>query len=783
MTQEPARNISPTVNAPEGIDFNKLRVTIRANILWIMLIFVVINTVAYLIIRYTKDLYESVSVIQLDVRNEATGLGIANIAADELQNADLISGEIEIIRSKLFLNIVLDSARIDVGHFSKGDLLNHELFNHSPYIIEFTPGASGYINIPMHLNEKGDNEFTLVPGESSNEIKGRYSEPLKLGGLEVTIRKNPNFIPGEEKIDFFFIIYSRDVLLNYLANNLSVEPLNFYAKTIRVGLKDNNPEKAQAITRAIAALYLQYSHEQKNLANKQKIDWLNNELKNIEDKMLGYEDYFKQFTLQNKTNNLNEDLKKTISAITHIDSQRYEFTRRITDLNQLIDGVQAQRFFVPPALRQSLPDYIFENLEKIQEMVLKQDKLKLSYNENTFAFRESQKEIENYSTRVLEQLNSLKGEILKKLQESTQRKQALENQFINMPDLSTQFTKNERYYKLYEEFYLSLMQSKSGFEIAKAGTTTDFKILSPATLPSRPISPNRLMIAGIGLVSSFTVIVFFIGILYVINNKITNLQELERISGVPVLGVVPATRRSAPGIYVMGHPKSIVTEAIRTLRTNLEFFRPEAKQKVVAISSTVSGEGKSFIAINLGAALALSQKRVLLVDLDMRKAKHDLPFAIPDSSKGMSTVLINRNDWKDCVVPTSLEHFDYMPSGPNPPNPSELLLGEMFGKTLEDFKTHYDFIILDTPPVGLLTDGIQAMKQADISLYIFRANYSKRDFLLNLQRIININKFANITTVLNAMSSTGEQAYGYGYGYYEEEEYRGLKRIKELFKL
>jgi tyrosine-protein kinase Etk/Wzc len=130
-----------------------------------------------------------------------------------------------------------------------------------------------------------------------------------------------------------------------------------------------------------------------------------------------------------------------------------------------------------------------------------------------------------------------------------------------------------------------------------------------------------------------------------------------------------------------------------------------------------------------------------------------------------------------------VDFFDYIPSGPNPPNPSELLLREEFPELLEELKKHYDYIILDTPPVGLLTDGIQAMKLADVSIYIFRANYSKREFLLNLQRIITINKFTNITSILNAMSSAGERAYGYGYGYYEDEENKGVKKLKELFKV
>jgi tyrosine-protein kinase Etk/Wzc len=784
MTQEQPNKINSPVSLPstEGIDFNKLRVTIWDNILWILLIFVLTNAIAYLVIRYSKDLYESVSELKLDVKNEATELGIANLTSDEPQNADVISGEIEILRSKLFLNIVLDSINLSISYYSKGDLLNHELFDNTPYLIEFKTSSGALYNTPIHFDADDDDNFTLTIGETKKEVKGTLLHPVKIEDTELVIRKNPNFQPGGEEIEFFFVINSHDVLLSYLINNLSVEPLNFYAKTIRIAFKDNNPSKARAILQVIDAVYLQYSHEQKNLANKQKIDWLNNELTLIEGKMEGFENYFKHFTLQNKTNDLDEDLKRTVDAINSIDSQRYELSRRILELNQLVDGLQSKKFFVSPGLRQILPEYIFKNLDRIQELLLEQEKLKLSYNEVTFAYRELQKEIDNNSALAMEHIKSLRSDLMKKSQEIAQRKSKLENQFINMPDQSTQYSKNERFYKLYEEFYLILMQSKSGFEIAKAGATTDFKILSPATLPQQPIAPNRLMIAGIGLVSSFTLIIFFIGFLYIINNKITNLQELEKMGGIPVLGVIPSSKLTGD-LYVIDHPKSMVSEALRTLRTNLEFFLSDTTRRVIAISSTVSGEGKSFVAINLGAAIAMSQKKVILVDLDMRKVKQNVPFSITDQSKGMSTILIRRNTWDECLVNTHVEYLDYLPSGPAPPNPSELLLREEFTKLLDELKKHYDYIILDTPPVGLLTDGIQAMRQADVSIYIFRANYSKREFMLNLQRIINIHKFTNVASILNAMSAAGEQAYGYGYGYYDDEQNKGVRKIKEIFKI
>ncbi len=257
------------------------------------------------------------------------------------------------------------------------------------------------------------------------------------------------------------------------------------------------------------------------------------------------------------------------------------------------------------------------------------------------------------------------------------------------------------------------------------------------------------------------------------------MYDLERLRQIPILGVVPASRYSSNGgIFVAEHPRSMVSEAIRTLRTNLEFFNIQADKKIIAVSSTVSGEGKSFIAMNLGGVIALSRKKVILLDLDMRKPKHDLPAPFNENTKGISTILIRRNNWQECIIKTEVELFDYLPSGPHPPNPSELLLNGDFDKLLADLKQAYDYIILDTPPVGLVTDGIMAMKHADLAIYVFRVNYSRKDFLSNLQRIVNINKFSNITTLLNALPSTGENRYGYGY--YEESSTK--QRFKKFLK-
>jgi capsular exopolysaccharide synthesis family protein len=176
--------------------------------------------------------------------------------------------------------------------------------------------------------------------------------------------------------------------------------------------------------------------------------------------------------------------------------------------------------------------------------------------------------------------------------------------------------------------------------------------------------------------------------------------------------------------------------------------------------------------------MALSKKKVVLLDLDMRKAKPHSPVIQDDLSKGISTVLIRKNTWQECLLKTPIENFHVIPSGPQPPNPSELLLNGEFTSMLDELREQYDFVLMDTPPVGLVTDGIMAMKRADISIYVFRANYSKKDFLHNLQRILKVNKFTNVTTLLNAVPSTKESYYGSGY--YEED--RKTPWLKSILK-
>jgi capsular exopolysaccharide synthesis family protein len=746
----------------DSIDPEKLSAVFRKNLVWIILIFVASNLAAYLTIRYTKDLFESESELKLDIKRDATELGIKTMIED--QNLNIVSGEIEQIKSKLFFSKLLDSLDLSISYYSVGKVLQDEMYKRSAFLVAVEKINPAHFDIPIYFDFKGGTTFSIRFGENGSAVSGSFGVPISTDGTQLTITKSPTFVEDDGNT-YYFKLNSRNHLIEYLSKNIQVDPLNFQANTIRISFKDHNALKAYEIVNKIDSLYITYSNEQKNLANKQKIEWLNNELDQVEKRMEGFEDYFENFTLKNKSSDLTQDLKRTIASINRVDSQRYELTKKLTELNTLLDAITEEKVISTNQPYKFLPDYINKRLEDLNKVSQDRARLSLAYNENTFAFKQKEQELNTLKDQVFTQLTKIKKEWLTSQAELSKRKDKLESEFAGMPDKNTQFSKNQRYYKLYEEFYLAMMQSKAEFEIAQAGSTPDFKILSPATLPDNPISPKKYLILGIGFVAGVVLNFFFIGLLYLINNKITSIKEVERGTQVPLLGAIPASRYSIETMFhVIDYPKSMVSEAIRSLRTNLEFFNSSSNSRVITISSTTSGEGKSFLAMNLGGVLAMSRKKVVLVDLDMRKPKGE-KYPTGDASRGMSTILIKKNTWRECMVKTSLENFDFIPAGPHPPNPSELLLNGEFSELLEELKKEYDFVVIDTPPVGLVTDGIMAMKRSDLSIYVFRANYSKRDFMDNLKRVVTINKLTHVSSVLNALPIN---ANAYGYGYYED---------------
>jgi tyrosine-protein kinase Etk/Wzc len=373
-----------TTTSADSIDTEKLFAVIRKNLIWIILIFLATNLIAYLTIRYTKDLFESESELKLDIKRDATELGIKTMIDD--QNLNIVSGEIEQIKSKLFFSKLLDSLDLSVGYFSVGKVLKDEMYRRSSFLVIPNTINPAHVDLPIYFDFLGSTKFSIQIGQEGSIAEGNFGVPLTLNGTTITIEKTRYFVENDGNT-YYFVLNSRGKLIEYLSKNIQVDPLNFNANTIRISFQDHNALKAYDIVNKIDSLYITYSNLQKNLANKQKIDWLNQELSQVEKRMEGFEDYFEDFTLKNKSSDLTLDLKRTISAINKVDSQRYELNKKILELNPLLETIASGKLTMANQPYKFLPEYLNKRIEELYKVTQERDKLGLAYNENTFAFQ------------------------------------------------------------------------------------------------------------------------------------------------------------------------------------------------------------------------------------------------------------------------------------------------------------------------------------------------------------------------------------------------------------
>ncbi len=781
MINQEFKNIDENRSSFESIDIDKFRNVFFKSLLIIIFLIIASVSISTIAIRYTKQLFQSRSILQLDIKSEAKVLGFKSFDED-INN---LAREIEIIKSSLFLNKVAEALDYKVSYFQYGDILYEERYYNSPFNVNSINCASSLYNIPIDLEILNSNSYKLTYNYEGNIVKKifDFNDTISTNGLDISVTLNAAY---NTKIEnrYFFTLNTQSSIINYIDRNLTVEPLDFKAKTITISFKDHNRQKARDIVHTIDTLYIYYTQLEKNKANKQKIDFLDKQLSQTEEKLTELENYFENFTIDNKTTNLGENLSRTILLLEELDSQQFSIQQRIESYNDAYNNITVDNNTDwNPAELNVFPDKMNKEYERLNTLVHERAILLNSYNENTLAYKKINQEISFLKEQLINHIESYRNKLVDSDEELKDKRKRLEKEFIELPSKSTEYSKTERYYGLYEEFYLSLMQSKAEFELAQAGTVNDYKILSSASSPSKPISPNKIIYYAIGIVVGLFLSFMLVGIRYLLHNKITSQHELEALSSAFVLGTIPYYRngkKDGTRLVVNNNLKSEICESFRSIRTNLEFLNGHGNSQIIAITSTISGEGKTFIAANLGGIISMLNNKVILVDLDMRKPRFHEVFEGSNPDKGLSTILINKHEIEECIHHTDHDNLDYIPAGPIPPNPSELILGGKFEEMMDYLGKKYDVIIIDTPPVGLVTDGIHALKIASIPIYVVRADFSKRVFLRNINHLVKVHKLNNLSLVLNSLQRPSNG--GYGGGYYEDIQNPKKNWLKRFFQ-
>lgn len=804
----------PTNKASNVSDFDsdKLLYILSNNIIWILLIISISTIGGVLYLRWTPNIYKASSTIKLEVRDSKSFLqsdyspfGQAGYTAINM------AGEMELLKSDLMYNGVMDAINLHVDYFSVGEIMNTEIYKQSPFFVNVSvlKPISYISNHYIQVIDKSKfylwDENTDMPNEQNIQY---FNRPFTVQNLQLNIKLSSKLLKEElqsSKQVYMFSVSPSNTIKALLKENLKVNVVNQQANTLTISFNAHNREKAIDIVDAFNKTYIEKTVSNKNLVHKRSLEYLNNQLDIIKDSLDKYEKEYKDYTTIEHVAEF-EGQGEIVLRIRELEKEKIALSTTLQSYTTLYTVAEADSSSMYlEAIAYVLQDEKLLSLIKEMELIeLERERVKRSYTERTTAQIQSEtlilqskakfnKLVEFQVAAIQDQISTLDREIL-----------TLQKTFYKSIGGDPILKKIEKNLSIYEEMSSMITTKIIEINIAKAGTVEDFRIIAPPNAAPTPISPIKVKIIGISIALGIIFSVLLIAIKYILQNQIYNINQINKQTQNPVLGMIPkyeAEPMSVSLLVVHKHPKASISEAFRSIRTNLDFIgiNNENKTKVISVTSTISGEGKTFVSVNLAGVIAMSGMKVIIIDADLRKPKVHLAFQ-GQNIKGISSILIGKTDIDSCTMNTDIPTLKYISAGKVPPNPSELLMSTRFDDLLQELKNSYDVVIVDTPPVGLVTDGILVMQKVDVPLYVFRAEYSRLPFINNFNHINKSNKFNNLNAVLNAVPTQknyygyGKYSYGGSYttggyagygssGYYEESSSKTkLSFIKKLFK-
>lgn len=764
-------NVIPQIN--QDIDPKLLVHVLGKNLVWVLFLFVIAITSAFLLIRYTKPIYKSKAVIQL------TSEKVENNVLDEKlnpYNSENIAKEIELLKSPVFLSRVTQKIPLDVSYYVKGSILNFENYKATPFVVEYD-SISNY-NYGKRIDVKfiDAENFKITSTETASPIDGTYKlgEWVDAGDSKFKLVRNFSK-PLKLDEDYYFTVNDPKNFISDITGTLEVNILSEQAKTIEIAYTGYNANKVVDVVNGIATEFEYFNLEKKQESANKVLEYINRTLGIVSDSLTANENALSKYGDNNIGDLSRFEYQQSRIFDQKMINQEREFVikndietlKKIKNLpvNSKSDVVNILAIISGTSLQSSLTG----NLERFNALFNNYEDLSYSSPSESPAFRKVNFQIEQQKRNWEGALQTLEGVLNDRL--------AFQNT-INFNDIATvgsprsvdsvsiSAAMQKRIKEVNEKFFNELIEKKAEYSIAKEGFTPEYQILEFASVVEKPIAPDRRVIILTALAAWLLLSVLLVGVRYVLTDEILLINDISKYTEAPILGMIHKYTEDIPvsQLVVDKKPKGLISEAFRTARTNLQFIYNEPGPKVISLTSTISGEGKTFVSINFAGILAFSGSKVIVIDCDMRKPKIHLGFET-DNDLGMSTILINQNSVSECIKHSKMENLHFITAGPIPPNPAELLLTNKMEQVIQELKGIYDFVVIDNPPVGLVSDAVVNLQRADYPIYIFRSDYSRKFFINNLNRLRIENKITRLSCILNSVDINKNKGYGYGYGY------------------
>ena len=756
---------------------------------WFVASVIICLAVAWGYLRLTTPVY-NISATVL-IKDEKKGGG-ANMSS-ELERMGLdgfvsssnnVDNEIEVLRSKSLAGEVVNRLGLFVTYMDEDEFPVRELYRTSPVLVSLTPQEAdklpGRMEVSMVLQPAGAMDVQITVGEK--EYRKRFENlpavfPTDEGTVaffannDTTASVRPENVAKERHITAF-INRPVSVAKGY-ASSLSIAPTSKTTSVVVISLKNSSTRRGMDFINKLLEMYNINANNAKNEVAQKTAEFIDERIGIISKELGSTEQDLENFKRSAGITDLSSEAQIALTGNAEYEKKRVENQTQINLVMDLQRYMKGNEYEVLPSNIGLQDAASADAINRYNQMLVERKRLLRTSTENNPTIVNLDTSIRAMRSNVQATLDAtLKG--LQITKEDLAREANRYSRRINdAPTQERQFVSIARQQEIKAGLYLMLLQKREENAITLAATANNAKIIDEALADNIPVSPKRMMIYLAALVFGVGIPVGIIYLIGLTKFKIEGRADVEKLTLLPVVGDIPLADEKTGSIAVFENKNNLMSETFRNIRTNLQFMLENGKN-VMLVTSTISGEGKSFISANLAISLSLLGKKVVIVGLDIRKPGLNKVFNIPKKEHGITQFLTDpTTNLMDLVQPSDInKNLFILLGGTVPPNPTELLARDGLEKAIETLKQNFDYVILDTAPVGMVTDTLLIGRTADLSVYVCRADYTRKTEFTLINELAENDKLPNLCVVINGLDLQ-KKKYGYYYGYGKYGKYYG----------
>ena len=738
---------------------------------------------AWLYLRYKLPVYKTTATLL--IKDDKKG----STATDPLEAFDLfgskknVENEVEVLQSKTLMQEVVKNLHLYAPITVLGRVTNQSAYESSPVVIEaIDPDSIKFSNkIPFTYN----NTAQSVRLENTNYPLNQWIS-TSFGILK--FHPNKYYHPTgktDKENNFYFSLISLKNAANGILSSIKIASSSKESTVIDLSIEGEVPKRGEDILNELLLVYNHAAILDKNVLAANTLKFVEDRLKYVVNELDSVEGRLQNYKARNKIVDISSQGQIFLQTVATNDQKLSDINIQLAVLDQVENYVNSKEGtggIVPATLGVADP-ILTDLLKKLSELELQYTQTKKIVPENNPAVISLVDGINKLKPGILENIHSQRRNLLAGKNDLEATNSSYSSMLRTIPEKERELLEISRQQVIKNNIYTFLLQKREETALSFASAVADSRVIDKAESSDVPVWPKKMLVYLITLVAPLALGIGVIFIKDLLTRTIQQRSDIEKYTDIPFLGEV-VYDRSKSAIVIAEGKRSFIAEQFRQLRTSLGYMGIDDTHKRILITSNISGEGKSFIAINLGISLALMGKKVALIELDLRKPKLSDQLNIPRNT-GISNYLIGKIQADELIKSTGIENLFLIPAGPIPPNPSELISNGRLPELLAHLEKTFDYILMDSAPINPVTDAFILSPLADVSLFIVRHDYTPKVFLQKLEEQRKMNSLKNTAIIYNGVKGKGFSKYGYGYGYgygYTEEEKGHKKNWRNIFK-